>query len=306
MDNQNINIYENYYIYDDSIPYITETAKKNIEIIKQQINEIQLTQSDINEETQIQLNKLQKEIEKQIFYINPVTMKDYMRFFTCVNCISIEKNKIPDPKIISMSYLDFLFHLIDNDSNGVYYSVLLCDLLNLCCGVTNDNIKYIRDENNKVILILGVEQEDESIFEQILNKNDFDEIKNIILHQNMPNYDDTYIDPKIEKALRETEEFMNKHKKKIGSLEDQIICVLISTPLNLEQIKNLTVRKFSKILQRVDYKMHYEIYKTASMSGLVSFKEEIDHWMSDISIDKFANKMVDFNQLKNKIQSKAN
>jgi len=121
----------------------------------------------------------------------------------------------------------------------------------------------------------------------------------------MPTYDDTYIDPKVEAALREAEEFMNRHKKKIGTLEDQIICVLISTPLNMEDISNLTLRKFSKILQRVDFKMHYEIYKTAECGGFTTFKEPIDHWMSEISNEKYSNTVLDYGQFQGKMGSVA-
>jgi|GEM_PF-562125 len=301
MDNRDI--YDNYYIYDDPVPYISEISMKCRKVMEEEINKIQ-SNSEITDDIKLELLTILKDdYEKQVLFIKPVKMKDYMRFYTSVNCISLDKNKTPDPKIISMSYLDFLFYLIDNNPNGVYYSVMLCDLLNLCCGVANENIKYIRDENNKVNLILEVKQEDGSFITQTLNKKDFDNIKNIILRQNMPNYDDTYIDPKVEQALKEADDFINRHKKKMCSLEDQLICVLISTSLNMDEIQNLTIRKFTKILQRVDYKLHYEIYKTASMSGFVSFKEEIDHWMTDISNEKYSNAIVEYGQFKNKLEN---
>lgn len=291
--------YDDYYIYDDPIPYITELSKKYLNQLEKEFNNL-----PFNEENKLKFNELQQEFEKQILYIYPVKMKDYIRFYTCVNCIMLQKNKIPDPKIISMSYLDFLFYLIENDPNSVFYSMMLCDLINLCCRVESDNIKYIRDTNNKINLILDIKQEDGSIISLTINKKDFDCIKNIILYQNLPDYNDTYIDPKVEQALEEANEFINRHKKQVCSLEDQIICVLISTPLNIQQIKNLSIRKFIKILQRVDYKMHYEIYKTASMSGFVTFKEEIDHWMSEISNkNRFADTIVDYTDLKNNIQN---
>lgn len=225
--------------------------------------------------------------------IYPISMYNYIEFFIAVNCLMIDKNKIPNPKIISMSYLDYLFYLIENDINGELYFRLLIEIFMLCFKVDVQDLRLFKDENNKAKF---------SIKNEIFDKDDFDIIKNIILNQNIINYDDTYIDPQVEKALRDAEEFINKHKKKIGSLEDQIICVLISTSLNMEEIKNLTIRKFSKILERVDYKLHYEIYKTASMSGFVTFKEEIDHWMSDLSQqDKYAGSFIEYGQFQNKI-----
>lgn len=228
--------------------------------------------------------------------ISPVKMKDYLEFHIAINCLLIDKNSIPDPKIISMSYLDFLFYMIDNDTNGQYYSLMLVELLRLCLNLQSEQIKYKYDENNKVKLILNENQ---------IDKDDFEEIKNIILFQNIPTYDDTYIDPEVEKALKDAENFMNKNKKKMASLEDQIVCVMIALHETDEtKIHNLTIRKFSKILERYDYKLHYQIYKSAEMGGVVTFKQEIDHWMCDLRKGKYENILMDYDHLDNKISGK--
>lgn len=117
-----------------------------------------------------------------------------------------------------------------------------------------------------------------------------------------PDYTDEYINPDLAQALKDEEELKNKHKAKLGSIEDQIICALISTSMNIEQISNLTIRKFTKILQRIDFKMHYEIYLQASMSGFTTFKKEPDHWMSEIVRDKFAG-TTEYDKLESKIKS---
>lgn len=225
--------------------------------------------------------------------IHPVTMREYLSFHLAVNCLIFEKNKIPEPKIIKMSYLDFLFYLINQDANGEYISFLLVELFRLCLHIEAEQIKYIYDDKGKVKLILN---------DVTYDKNDFDNIKNIILYQNIPDYDDTYIDPKVEQALQEAQDFMNRNKKKMASLEDQLICVSISTPLKLNDIYELTIRKFTKTLQRVDYKLHYSIYKQAEMSGMVSFKEEINHWMSELKNDKYSDVIVDYGEFKKKIE----
>ena len=227
--------------------------------------------------------------------ITPVTVKDYIDFFISVNCLMIEKNKVPDLKVIKMSYLDYLFYLINNSQEGQLYAQMLVAILNLCLGLSPEEIKYIKDEQGKIKLILKDVEYD---------KKDFDNIKNIILYQNIPEYDDTYIDPKVEKALQEAEEFVNRHKKKMGSLEDQIICVMLAMhETDEKKIHELTIRKFSKILQRYDYKLHYEIYKQAEMSGNVTFKQEIDHWMSEISKNKYSDVIIEYGQFKNKIEN---
>lgn len=294
-----ISQYEQYFIYSKPIPYISQKSLERKQQIEKEILEL-------NIEEEIKLKLLQDEYDKLSLLIYPLKMFDYLRFYFSINCLMIDKNKIPNPKIISMSYLDFLLYLIKNDANGEYYAIMLCDLLNLCCGIEKENIRYQIDEKGKGKLILSMVNE-EATTDYIINKTDFDNIKNIILNQNIPDYDDTYIDPKVEEILKEAEEFLNKNKKKMASLEDQIICVMLAlNETDEEKIHNLTLRKFSKILQRYDYKLHYEIYKTAEMGGMVSFKQEIDHWMSEISNKKYSNTnstIVEYDTLKNKIES---
>jgi len=307
-----ISQYEQYFIYDKPVPYLTQKSLIRKQEIENEFNKIGL--EDLNESTELIISKLVKEYENLPLLIHPVRMQEYLNFHMIANCLLIEKNKIPDPKVISMSYLDFLFYLIENDQNGNVYAQMLTEIISLSLGIEKENIMYIKDENNKINLKLNIkfsysenDKEKTILKENIIDKTDFDKIKNIIIYQNIPDYDNTYIDPKMEKALKEAQEFVNKNKKKMASLEDQLICVLISTSLSMDDIYNLTIRKFSKILQRVDYKLHYEIYKTASMSGFVKFEQGIDHWMSDLSVDdKYADVKVDFEEFRNKVNGKGN
>ena len=81
---------------------------------------------------------------------------------------------------------------------------------------------------------------------------------------------DNTIQKELRDALEEAENYkMRQNGYKICSLEEQMICVMISTPLKLEDIYNLTIRKFEKVLARVDAKLHYQIYLSASLSGFV-------------------------------------
>ena len=72
----------------------------------------------------------------------------------------------------------------------------------------------------------------------------------------------------------------------------------------LQDIYELTIRKFSKILERVDHKLHYEIYLGAEMSGMVKFKDEnqIKHWMADLTkSDNYEDVKVDADEMHHKI-----
>ena len=211
----NTSEYDQYFIYDDPVPYITQKSLIRRKEIETKLNKIKPDQ--INEEVEQEISQLKNEYESLILLIHPVRMSKYLNFHMLANCLLIEKNKIPDPKVISMSYLDFLFYLIENDQNGNIYAQMLTGIFHLCLGVESDNIRYIKDEKGKINLNLNVaykyfknEKEKMIYKEEIIDKTDFDNIKNIIIYQNIPDYDNTYIDPKMEKALKEAQEYFDK------------------------------------------------------------------------------------------------
>ena len=105
--------------------------------------------------------------------------------------------------------------------------------------------------------------------------------------------------------MEKAEEYkMKQNAYKMCSLEEQMICVSISSPYKLEDIYKLTIRKFSKMLQRIDHKLHYQIYLSAEMSGMVEFKNKdaIVHWMNDLSNkDKYQDVKVDMEDMNSKL-----
>ena len=118
-------------------------------------------------------------VEYKELKIYPVKMCDYLDFFNSVNCIMIEKNKIPDPNIIKMSYLDFLFHMIKNDENGQIISFMFLRLMQLCLHLESEDIQYRYDENGKVKLLLKVSNKynDNTYLEKFLDNVFLDKIK---------------------------------------------------------------------------------------------------------------------------------
>jgi len=74
--------------------------------------------------------------------IYPITVDKNEEFIRFVDCLLIDKNSIPDVKIISMSYLDYIIQY--TDENNFYYQKLL-ELLNMCVK-PNYGIKTISEE----------------------------------------------------------------------------------------------------------------------------------------------------------------
>lgn len=240
--------------------------------------------------------------DNQIFYIYdspvpykdlliyPATVKEYIQFHYYVDCLLLDKNSNPDVNIISMSYLRFLYYI---SSKGDSALVKLYQLLKMCLKLEDDSIKFYTKQDKAFF----------SVGKQEYDSGDFDNISKIICEQNCV---DT-IDENIQKELRDAMDEAKEHRRKMQnakmcSFEDQLICIMISTPMKLEDVYNLTIRKFSKIIKRIDHKLHYQIYKTASLSGFVTFKTEIKDWMADLeNTDKYADVKVDEKEIKDKI-----
>lgn len=230
--------------------------------------------------------------------IYPVTMERYLDFHWAVTSLLLDKNSVPDIHIISMSYLSYLYYLVSN-SEGTLYLVMLKYLLLLVLHIKEedeDKIKFYEDANGKAKF---------SIDGKEFDNNDLMEIKKIVFEQNCIEDIDESIQKEIRDAMEKAEQYrLQQNANKMGSLEDQMICVCISSSYKLEDIYKLTIRKFNKILERVDCKLHYQIYKTAEMSGMVEFKNKdaIIHWMSDLSKkDKYQDVKVDMDDMNTKI-----
>lgn len=237
-----------------------------------------------------------KPIPYKNLLIYPALMKDYLLFHSLVSCLLLDKNSISNPEVISMSYLQFLYYMA-NDSE-LPYLYMFKELLKMVLHIDDDKVFYfgLNEKGKALFKINGIEY----------NSNDFDKIVDIIFIQNGIEHIDDSIQKELRDSMEKAEAYkMKQNAYKMCSLEEQMICILISTSLSLDEIYNLTIRKFSKILERVDHKLHYQIYLSAEMSGMVKFEDgKVKHWMADLSNkDKYADVKMDADAMHNKIDN---
>jgi len=239
--------------------------------------------------------------------IYPVTVKEYLLFNAFGESLTVEKNIIPDVKIITMTNLEYLFYstLEKKEITETTHPYLLWfdRVLHICLKddksfeSLEESIKrYKLDENNKPFFIIGDEK---------YTSEDFDKIKIIICNQNLMELPDRTISKEVRDSLEEA----RKYKEKLsgqnkGSLEDYMISLSIATGWTLEYIYSMTIRKFIKSIKRLDGLIHYKIYLSASMSGMVTFKDTsfIKHWLlgSDDD-DKYKDVTMDLETIQSKV-----
>lgn len=222
----------------------------------------------------------------------PVKMRQYLQFLTVARILLLDKNSIPDVKIISMSYLEYVY---SSSTDENLYMTLLDALLRMVFHIDySDEIKYFMDEDGKPYFLIG-----ETRFDSM----DFDNIREIVAEQNVLNIPDDKVQKSIRDSIEEAERLRRKAGgNKVAGIEDQMIALSTATGMPLNDIYELTIRKFSKMIERVDLIMHYKIYTAASLSGFVKFKDKsaIKHWLSDPSRDNLAN-MIEYDEFEQSV-----
>lgn len=235
----------------------------------------------------------EEEIDYKGLKFKPITVYNYNEFQTSIPCMLLDKNSVPDINIIRMSYLDYIFYLSAFEDTS-YLLGMLATLLKLSIDITIDDIQFYMNEKSEYVLLLkGVE----------IDKNDFLYIREIICAQNNVDLSIFNLDPRVREELKKTIELKGKNSGfEMATLEEQIICVLISTSLSEKEIRDLSLRKFKKILDRVDHKMHYEIYTLGAMRGDITIKDGIPHWLNTLEKDKFDGLITSYKEVQNKVQ----
>lgn len=223
----------------------------------------------------------------------PVSIKKINRFLQSSSILRIQKEYIPDKEIIKMSYLKFLMTNIDKEKEE-YGESLTFDLLALCfmicMRIEEISIRLFIDEDGKAKLLLDDVE---------INETDFDYLRKLILYQNLPNYDDELMNPDLKNDLEQADKIKNGGEE-TEDFEHLIANLVIGTGMNIDDVKNLPIRKFYIIGQVMDRKLHYSIYKQASIGGFVEFKQPITHYLKK-NIDLLENKVTTVETLKNNL-----
>lgn len=229
----------------------------------------------------------------------PVKMGNFLEFQMFQNAITVRKDSIFQRKeVIKMGYFDFIkqvalkaekYQNSDLPFLSLYYSFIL-SMLPKICGEES------RVEYNNHTLDLYINGE-------LITNEIFDDMRRIIIIQNDIDFDiDEFMNIDTVKALEKAREFEAKKNKETSDIEDYIDSLVIELRTTNEYVMNLTVRKFWRYIKRVNKHEQYEACLNGQMSGMATFKESIEHWMTSIEVkDKYENLKTDEGELREKI-----
>jgi hypothetical protein len=231
--------------------------------------------------------------------IYPVTVRDYMLFNAFSECLTLDKNSIPDAKIISMTELEYIYYATEKENKPYLFWF---DRL-LALSLKDDEsfkdfeksiFRYKYNEQHNPFFVIGNTEYD---------SKDFIDIKNIICQQNLVDIPDENISKEVRDSLEEARKYKNRGSKP-ATLEDYMIALSTVTGWELDYIYSMTIRKFIKSIERLNNLIHYKIYMTASMSGFVEFKDKsaIKHWLENLDEeDKYKDVALDLEAIQKKL-----
>ena len=232
--------------------------------------------------------------------IYPVIVRDYYKLALYSDVLCVEKNTIQDLDVIQMNYLDFLFEylfkdkrLLDEHSTytfGDFYKEKLVQILILSFHTDIENIKVYKNKNHNILVINNI----------YINAQEFDDIRRIIMYQNIYNYDDTYVSPDIKKAMEEYYTVKNQGLTN-PELEDKMAELTAMTGILKKDILNMTYREFENVFDASMGRLEYQINRTAEVSGMVKFDKPIRHWIYQRKRNKFEEAFTSYKEFKKKI-----
>ncbi len=185
--------------------------------------------------------------------IYPVLVRDWEEFEDCIDIFKIDKNTIPDPNVIQMNYITFLkkvqFQLPNKIDENITYgqvqSAKFSTIMQMCLKEDYVCIEY---DGNKCAVLVCEKKNNEFVIKAKITSREFEKIKDIILFQNIRDYDDRKLNPEVQVLYNDFIALKNKDCY-IPTLEEQKEYIISKVGWDEEMVNNLTYRRFRGIFE---------------------------------------------------------
>lgn len=213
--------------------------------------------------------------DEHTIYINPISVRDSQFFLDSVDLLTVDKNSLPDPVIIQMSYLQFILEvLLQGDMKKINMQKMQ-NLLILCLNMKHP-VAY-KNEKGKPYLVEGNNEY------QITHKQ-FDDIKRIILYQNIPHFDDTYINPEAKAAMNQIDILKSQDYEDMTIERKMAIITAHTGVLKKDQI-DMTYRSHCLLYEEVCGEVEFTTTRPVALFS--SKGKELPHWIYRKKKNKF-------------------
>jgi hypothetical protein len=225
--------------------------------------------------------------------IHPIKMKNYYDFLMIETILDINKNDSGDINIIQMSYLQYLIDVLMTQEPETL--IKLSSLLTLTMDLKEGEDCPLRiDEKGRYSL---------EVQGHTMTTRDFDDLRHIVLYQNVLNYKDmSQVDTHMRKDIEEYYRLKNRGIK-APSIEKKIAVIQSETGMEKSKLMDMTIREFDILFDTIISKIDYKVMKNAELSGFVKFDKPVDHWVYAKEKGDFSDAFVSYNQLEKTINS---
>ena len=234
-------------------------------------------------------------------FIKPIKVKDWSVFNNCLDIIMHELQDYNSVEIIQMSYLEFLLNVLleqVSDEEISENAFKLSTILSMSLGVYEARKGMFR---NKPCLTL---HDENGVTLAIITHKEFNEIKKIILFQNIINYDDRYLSPEIKKEIAEYEKIKYSNDSIVNpTLEKQKVFVISKTGISMKDINDMTYRTFTQVY---NYNVNVDLYfaqKILQASEKYDMKEEAIHPLFKKEEDRLKSAFVSKSDFEGKMKN---
>ena len=213
--------------------------------------------------------------DEHTIYIKPISVRDSQFFLDSVDLLTVDKNSLPDPAIIQMSYLQFILDvLLQGDMKKVNMQKMQ-NLLILCLDMKHP-VAY-KNEKGKPYLVEGNNEY------QITHKQ-FDDIKRIILYQNIPHFDDTYINPEAKAAMNQIDILKSQDYEDM-TIERKMAIIMSHTGVLKKDQLDMTYRSHCLLYEEVCGEVEFTTTRPVALFG--GKGKELPHWIYRKKKNKF-------------------
>ena len=217
-------------------------------------------------------------IQDKTVKIYPIMVEDSEVFMSSVNLLMIDKNSSPSVDIIQMSYLEFIYTILFQDDTNIDRFL---NILKYCLHITSPYAGF--DENKKPYLL----DKNSNI---LICAKDFENIRRLILYQNLLHYDDEYVNPELKAMMNEIDELKNKGIDS-PTVERKIAIITAHCGLSKREQMQMTYRSHSLLFEEVYGEVEYTTLRPIALFG--GNGDKIDNWIYKKKKNKFDGYITD-------------
>ena len=191
-----------------------------------------------------------------------------------------------DLRLAALPRLYFLTDVLSHENDGEYLGQHpdMADLfqsLNIMLGLVlkQQKFEFRRAGKHWYLRIYALESRTGKARFAEVKGREFEALREIILKQNGVDYSDEFIHEDLKKRMREDEQVLGTGERFTD--EDCMEGVMLGLGITDEAaLQNMTVRRYTRLLEKVLSRENYNLQTAASMSGFVKFESEIPHWLA--------------------------